>query len=112
MKKTYVYPDVDVYEEDLGNDSMTTQTQLSIDKFFNPIQVKEEINLALEAFCTPAQVDIELRWMRLIENKTRKKIRTKDRDEAVVSIKNRERVEIRRAAEARRQDLFIRKYGL
>ncbi len=50
--------------------------------------------------------------MRLIENKTRKKIRTKDRDEAVVSIKNRERVEIRRAVEARRQDLFIRKYGL
>ena len=27
-----VYPDVDVYEEDLGNDLVTTQTQLSIDE--------------------------------------------------------------------------------
>jgi len=47
-----VYPDVDVYEEDLGNDLVTTQTQLSIDEYFNPIQVEEEINLALEVFCT------------------------------------------------------------
>ncbi len=47
-----VYPDVDVYEEGLGNDLVTTQTQLSIDEYFNPIQVEEEINLALEVFCT------------------------------------------------------------
>jgi hypothetical protein len=52
------------------------------------IQVEEEINLALKAFCTPALVDIEVRRIWLIKQNQETNV-TKDRDEQVVSIKNR-----------------------
>ncbi len=51
------------------------------------IQVEEEINLALKAFCTPALVDIEVRRIWLIKQNQETNV-TKDRDEEVVSIKN------------------------
>ena len=99
------------YVKDLTDRSALDELRSKELEFFNQKEISDEIETALEVFCTSERVDKEVRRIWLAENSTRKQIREKDHREAKVLIKNRERVEVRLTIEGRREDLFRSKYG-
>ena len=93
------------YVNNLTDRSVLDELRRKELEFFIPKEITDEIETTLKAFCTSELVDNEVRRIWMTENSTRKQIREKDRKEAKVLNKNRERVE------GRREDLLRLKYG-
>ena len=103
------------YAASLTNPDILNEMKERNLEFFDPEEVKAEIQLALEQrcvpMCTPELVDNEVRRIWAAGGLTRKKIFAGDRSNAIESIKKRESLELRFTVETRRQNLYNLKYG-